>query len=139
LLKTANVSYFSTQLLSSLERVGLTRAQLALEAGIDYHILIKVALDRRQADPKTVSALCRALPREEAAALVVARLRDELPPDCVDLVLLEPSAMVVEEPQAAYGEIKMPDELRAAIAKLSRAAVLTKEWKDLLTDLAKIC
>jgi hypothetical protein len=133
------MSHFSTQLGVSSDRAGYTRAALASAAGLSYHVLTALALDRRQADPDTLSSLCRVLPRAEAAALLVARLRDEIPADAADLVHLWPADGVLRDDPAPYTLPELPEDLRRALDKLARAAVLTKEWRDLILDLARIC
>ena len=118
----------------------MSRQALAEASGLKYDIVIAIGLDRRTADPAAVAAICRALPREEAAACLVARLRDELPEEHAGLVVIEPRAAgEAQEPPADYGRADLPADLRDAITKLTRAATLHRDWRDLLLDLAKIC
>jgi transcriptional regulator with XRE-family HTH domain len=133
------MSHFSTQLGVALNRLGITRATLASTSGVPYASLTNYALDRRRPDPEAMAQLCHALPRHEAADLLLARLRDELPGQFADLVALTAADPVtnLEEPTAPYGAVLDPD-LRRALDKLARAAVITKEWRDLVLDLARI-
>jgi hypothetical protein len=116
----------------------MTRTELAAAAGMSYHVLTALTLDRRQADAATVGALCRVLPRDAAAALLIARLRDEIPPDQADLVHLAAADGTMCDDPTPYALPDLPDDLRQALDKLARAAILTKEWRDLVLDLARI-
>lgn len=134
------MSHFATQLTASIERAGYNRRTFAESSRVPYGSLTEYALDRKRAGPGAVAAICRALPRAEAAACLVARLRDELPEEHAGLVSIEPrGAGVAEEPPADYGRADLPADLRAAIEKLTRAATLHRDWRDLLLDLAKVC
>lgn len=134
------MSHFATQLTASIERSGYTRTTFADASGVAYGSLTNYALDRKRAGPAAVAAICRALPRAEAAACLVARLRDEMPAEHADLVMIEPRLdLCTEESAAPYGTTDLPADLREAITKLTRAATLHRDWRDLILDLAKVC
>lgn len=135
------MSHFATQLTASIERSGNNRRSFAEASRVPYGSLTEYALDRKRAGPSAVAAICRALPRAEAAACLVARLRDEIPAEHAGLVLIEPLLdLTTEEAAAPYGvPTDLPADLREALTKLTRAATLHRDWRDLLLDLAKVC
>jgi transcriptional regulator with XRE-family HTH domain len=133
------MSHFSHQLGVALSRLSVTRASLATQSGVPYASLTNYALDRRRPDTQAMAQLCQALPRHEAADLLLARLRDELPEAFADLVAITPADPItaLEEPAALYDAVLDP-KLRAALDAIARAAVKTHEWRDLVLDLARI-
>jgi hypothetical protein len=132
------MSRFATQLELSLERCRLTRVQLAEATGIPYRTLTNYALDKSPADRNAMTAICRALPEDEAAALVMARLHDECPEEFERLVRIELRELTLQEPIAPYSVPALPEQTRRAIEILAQAASKTREWTDILVDLARV-
>lgn len=132
------MSRFATQLATALDKTDLTRVRLAELTGLPYSTLTNYALDRTPPDVDAMRSICRALPAEEAAALLVARLADECPSEFESLIRLEPRDPTLSAaPIIAYLP-ELPPKLREALGIIARAAALTKEWQDLVLDLANV-
>jgi transcriptional regulator with XRE-family HTH domain len=134
------MSYFTTQLQMALSRCEMSRVQLAEKSGLNYGTVTNYATGRHQPDKDAMRCLCAALPSHEAAFLLCERLKDIVPEEHADLVIVEPrlGSSVLEEPQATYGEKPLPPKLEEAIRKLRAAVVRSPEWADIVTDFAKV-
>lgn len=111
---------------------------MATSSGLHYMTITNYANGRRQPDVDAMRSICRALPAEEAAALLVARLADECPSEFESLIRLEPRDPTLSAaPIIAYLP-ELPPKLREALGIIARAAALTKEWQDLVLDLANV-
>lgn len=132
------MSYFSTQLEIALNRCDISRPELAQRAGIIYGTLANYAGGRRSPDVAALRSILAVLPKHEAALLLMERLRDEIPAEHADLILIEPRAGtdLLGEPVAEYAPL--PPKLEEAIGKLRAAVRRSPEWADIVMDIAKV-
>lgn len=131
------MSQFSEQLRLTCDRLKLTRTDLANAAGIPPNTMVQYALGRRSPTPGVIAAICAALPAGEASLIAIARLRDELPPECSHLVSI---AATTGAPGASPA-LTLPvlsNDLRAAFEQLANEAVLSPETRDLILSLARV-
>lgn len=131
------MSRFATQLATALDKTDLTRVRLSELTGLPYSTLTNYALDRTPPDVDAMRIICSALPPEEAAELLVARLADECPSEFKALIRLEPRDPTLSQ-DALANLPELPPKLREALDVIARAAALTNEWHELVLDLANV-
>lgn len=138
------MSHFTEQLRKALARQGLPASRLAKIAGLTTGTIPAWLAGRNTPKPDTLARLIGPLPPEERAGLILAHLRDELPPGYESAVILEAAGGIVQEPPPATAW-QLPDrdtlspDLVAAIEHLVNEAMHPDlpEIRDLLISLSK--
>lgn len=133
------MSYFTQQLDFTLTELGLNRSQLAQACGMNYNTLTNFAKGVRPADPESMGIIMSGLPPEHAVQLLVARLRDEIPPGHETAVAVMPmSQLKPEAGKPISNDPPIPENLEVALRKWRHAICVNQDWADLLIKMAAI-
>jgi transcriptional regulator with XRE-family HTH domain len=130
------VSLFTTQLQNCLESTGISRRALAEKSGLPYNTLSNYATESRTPDIEAMRAICTALPIEQRAALIIARLADETPAEYRHLIILSPKKTALSQVDDIANQVQMPASLRADLDAIGAAAIESENWRVVVARMA---
>jgi hypothetical protein len=131
------VSYFSTELDALLEELGVSRAAFADGVGVpasSFHNLI----NGRRPEVSAIEKICGALSPEQRANLVIAHLRDEIPPSAAEFVRLISLVAPLAKEMPDEPAIRLPKSVRADFDYLERMALKHPEVVDSIRSTVRI-
>lgn len=117
------VSYFSTELAAVLEDLGVSRALFAERIGLASSSLHNLVHAKARPDAEALETLCIGLDQPQRARLVIAHLRDEIPPSATDLVRIVSLVGRTHEAPPDEPKARLPKSVRADFDYLERMAV----------------
>lgn len=131
----SRMTRFAAALMSTLQELGWTQTRLAEESGIQLAQINKYAKGRVPALPETLETICKALPADQRAVLILAYLEDLVPESGRDLVKVSSHAQgggKVKTPRE-----KLPAEVRKALDSLAAMAAGRSHVGELIVMLNK--
>lgn len=132
------VSYFSTQLSATCERLRISLVELANRSGVPVGTVHSYSQGIRLPKTEQLEQLVTALPPAEATALVIARVQDEIGPNASRLISVLPRGGRVEETIVPYMPADLPTDLRRALEILGAVSARLPDLRALLVNLAKL-